>query len=450
MAHDAGDEPVGTGGAAHHDRWAFWGLAARVRLGLLMVELAAVAVVVLGADRGSFTPTTMIWFAVLVVCSTVHVEASRSVERLRELLSDGKPWWNLQGVWSFAALVVLPPLLITAMIALTYLHIWVRVRRVAPHRWIYTAAAVTLASAAGKTVLVLIGHGAPLTTVAGFGGVLAGAVLRWAVNVTLIAVVLIATAPEPLGARAWGRMPDHLVEGASLALGSVIAVLLVLSPLYVPVLLLPVLAVHRSLLLPQFEAAGRVDALTGTLNATFWRELAQREWQRARRAEVPLGLLMVSLDQFGRLVARHGADAGDAAMRAVAATLRREFPGQDAIGRWGEADFVILVPGPTPTQLRDAAERLRTRVQGLRLVLTQPPGAALPAQPNPRIDWRSATVVDGLTVSIGVGRLPEVGADLPELLLAADNALFAAQNAGRDRVSVVRVRPDIPEVRTDP
>jgi diguanylate cyclase (GGDEF)-like protein len=409
--------------AAAIGRWPIWDLPRPVVGGLLAVEFLAVGIVALTARLGGpYTSRTLLWFTILVGCAIAHIELSRSIDRLREKLSEGRPWWNLQAVWSFAALLVLPPLLVAVLIGVTYTYTRLRLPRIQLYRWVYTTAVVILASTVAKASIIGINpaNSVPLTTWSSTLAVLVGGTVRWLVNVALVGGVIIATSPATPSRRALGRPADHLVESACLALGAAITVLLNTAPLSVPLLLLPVLAIHRGMLLAQAEAAARTDPRTKLLNPTFWREFAEREWQHAHRTATSLGLLLVDVDNLASVNTRHGRAAGDRALRAIADLLRKEFRQSDCIGRLGGEEFVVLLAEVSTDELRAAADLVCARVRNLGI--TAPDG----------------TVIE-LTVSVGAARYPDVGSTLEQLLYAADNAMFAAKDAGRDRASVIRV-----------
>jgi len=90
----------------------------------------------------------------------------------------------------------------------------------------------------------------------------------------------------------------------------------------------------------------------------------------------------------------------------------------DVVGRWGGEEFVVLCPEVTKETLRAIAERIRERVRELRVPV-------------------EGTVVDRLTVSIGIALYPEFGPELQDVLLAADDALFVAKDSGRNQVQTI-------------
>jgi diguanylate cyclase (GGDEF)-like protein len=164
------------------------------------------------------------------------------------------------------------------------------------------------------------------------------------------------------------------------------------------------------------ERLSRVDAVTSVFNRRHFSELLAGELARARRGGQPPAVLLMDLDNFKRINDQHGHLAGDAALREAADRLASILRGSDCLARWGGEEFAILAPATD----RDGAARLAERA---REVMAERPfevedGAALE-----------------LTTSVGVAVDGALGT--PEALVnAADEALYGAKRAGRNRVSV--------------
>ena len=99
-----------------------------------------------------------ICFGLLVAAAVAHLEAASGMERIREVSSEGSPHNHLQSVWFFAGVLLLPPPLIAALLAISYGHSWARVyrRRAMVHRKIFSLATVVLGCAAAYAVLAAI------------------------------------------------------------------------------------------------------------------------------------------------------------------------------------------------------------------------------------------------------------------------------------------------------
>jgi len=155
-----------------------------------------------------------------------------------------------------------------------------------------------------------------------------------------------------------------------------------------------------------------IDALTGLYNRRAWTErllAAQADLQRAGQA---FSVLFLDLDQFKELNDRLGHQAGDAALRMLASVMREELREQDIIGRYGGEEFIVALPGADRAHATRVAERIRQRLDHLA---TADPANAM------------------RTVSIGVATLL-AGEGTARLLKRADEAMYAAKAAGRNRV----------------
>lgn len=168
------------------------------------------------------------------------------------------------------------------------------------------------------------------------------------------------------------------------------------------------------------ERLANVDALTGAATRRHFGELAERELSRAKRAGETVAVLAMDLDRFKALNDAHGHAGGDAALRAFAAVCRAQLRTSDVFGRIGGEEFAVLLPATDAAAALAVAERIR---------------AALAATP---LDLGGAAATP-VTVSIGVASRRADGALLEALLLAADEALYAAKRGGRNRVVAASV-----------
>lgn len=163
----------------------------------------------------------------------------------------------------------------------------------------------------------------------------------------------------------------------------------------------------------------RIDLATGLLNQASWQECVTRELHRAQRSGQPATLLMIDLDDFKRINDHHGHLAGDAVIRAVAATIRECTRDGDVCGRYGGDEFGVILTDTGAAGAQTVAERIRARVATLRL-------AEYPL----------------LRCSVSVG-LAEAMADLKDArawIERADAALYRAKAEGRNRVAGARPR----------
>lgn len=161
------------------------------------------------------------------------------------------------------------------------------------------------------------------------------------------------------------------------------------------------------------------DPLTGAFNRREFTNIAAREALRANRYHHPLSVLMLDLDHFKRLNDTWGHEAGDAALRQVAGRLVAMLRRDDVVCRYGGEEFVVILPNAPRAAVE---EKARTIVEEIRKLGSTPPVEAL----------------RGITASAGLSTFPLDGDDPQELLRAADDALYRAKRAGRDRVCVAQ------------
>src|SRR5262249_32293160 len=150
-------------------------------------------------------------------------------------------------------------------------------------------------------------------------------------------------------------------------------------------------------------------------------ELITREWSECQRRGAAVAICVADIDRFKAINDTFGHPAGDRVIQAVAKILLAGLRGEDAVGRIGGEEFLILLPGCRPDQLKSTMERLRA---GVELTPIEIEGSKL-----------------NVTMSFGVSltRPRTAGPSAADLIKAADTALYAAKRGGRNRV----VRPDL-------
>ena len=159
------------------------------------------------------------------------------------------------------------------------------------------------------------------------------------------------------------------------------------------------------------------DSLTDLFNHRHSMELVDQEFQRVGRypAHEGISLLMIDIDNFKQINDSRGHLAGDAVLREVALVLKDSLRAVDSVGRYGGEEFVVILPHTPKDEAFRTAERIRQRVDAHAF----------------DIGGDSVHV----TVSIGVATFPSDEVDGPNALVReADRALYAAKEAGRNRV----------------
>lgn len=181
---------------------------------------------------------------------------------------------------------------------------------------------------------------------------------------------------------------------------------------------------HSAMVTERLKQAGLTDALTSLNNRRYFEARCLEEVQSARRSGAPLVCMFLDLDGFKQLNDRHGHPAGDAVLRYVARLIKVQLRGGDVVARYGGEEFVVLLPDTALARGVETAERIRRVVAAQSVPLTGDGSG-----PDVRV-----------TLSIGVSLLecPSLQTPVAELASAlvarADQALYQAKSAGRNRV----------------
>ncbi len=160
------------------------------------------------------------------------------------------------------------------------------------------------------------------------------------------------------------------------------------------------------------------DSMTGLLNRRAFLPYAEDALSYYKRYQRQFSILMFDIDHFKRINDTYGHSAGDDVIRAVADLISQEIRNTDKFARFGGEEFVLLLRETDAVIAADLAERLREKVADLRV----PTGG------------RDIT----LTVSVGCAVADETGRDVEDFIQRADEALYAAKAAGRNRVRSFR------------
>uniref|UniRef100_Q07TT8 diguanylate cyclase n=1 Tax=Rhodopseudomonas palustris (strain BisA53) TaxID=316055 RepID=Q07TT8_RHOP5 len=168
----------------------------------------------------------------------------------------------------------------------------------------------------------------------------------------------------------------------------------------------------------RLEELSVTDPLTGLTNRRKFDAAIDEEWRRAQRRGSPMALLMIDADLFKQFNDSHGHQAGDQMLIGIAVCISDSVHrAGDCAARFGGEEFAVLLPGLAAPDALSVAESIRTKVERWSLDQT------------------------GVTISVGVASLiPAPSVHWSELVEAADKALYAAKESGRNACVVAPTR----------
>jgi diguanylate cyclase (GGDEF)-like protein len=155
------------------------------------------------------------------------------------------------------------------------------------------------------------------------------------------------------------------------------------------------------------------DHLTQAYNRRFFIERLQQEIERMRRYGSRFAVAFIDVDDFKAINDRHGHLGGDAVLRQLADVCMAQLRTTDTFARFGGEEFAVLMPETAPEEALKLLERLRTRVEAMRVELPD--------------------AVAKVTVSVGLAA-PDTDHDANRILNNADRRLYAAKRQGKNRV----------------
>ncbi len=168
----------------------------------------------------------------------------------------------------------------------------------------------------------------------------------------------------------------------------------------------------------RIKLLGLLDPLTGVHNRRYFDQRLSEEVSLARRQDKPLSCLFLDIDHFKRFNDDYGQQTGDRVLQEVAGRIKSQMRLSDVLGRYGGEEFAILLPDTAQKEALEIAERIRHSIETRAL----------------RLDDEQSL---GITLSAGCSTLDaasDPGCSGEDLVAAADTALYAAKEGGRNRV----------------
>jgi diguanylate cyclase (GGDEF)-like protein len=178
------------------------------------------------------------------------------------------------------------------------------------------------------------------------------------------------------------------------------------------------LAVSNAKLYEKTLEMSETDSLTGLRNRRIFFRTFDTEVTRAHRYSKQFGLIMLDIDHFKKYNDTNGHPQGDILLKMVSDSINENIRETDTLGRYGGEEFIALLPETMKDETAEIAERIRSAIETTRFPRAE-------SQPGGKI-----------TVSIGVASYPEDGDSADKIVKSADDALYGAKNAGRNKVVV--------------
>ena len=171
-------------------------------------------------------------------------------------------------------------------------------------------------------------------------------------------------------------------------------------------------AIQNAYYVERVKQLAYLDGLTGIFNRRFFELRIAEEIERAQRFGTGMAVVMVDIDQFKRLNDEFGHLLGDEVLRQVSSIFHQQLRKIDVLCRYGGEEFAILLSQTNAVHALGVAEKLRKTVEA----------------------WQFPGVPRSVTISAGTANYAEHGSTRDELVKAADAGLYAAKQAGRNRV----------------
>jgi diguanylate cyclase (GGDEF)-like protein len=176
-------------------------------------------------------------------------------------------------------------------------------------------------------------------------------------------------------------------------------------------------ALQNADLLNEVGRLAITDELTGIYNRRFFFEMAEKEFTRSVRDKNPLSVMLVDIDHFKNFNDRFGHMVGDQVLKAAAQMMASALRDSDIIGRYGGEEFSIILPDTNNTAANLVGERLLSKVSDVPF------------------DTEAGKL--SIQISIGIAGMSKETPTLHSLIVRADQAMYLAKSAGRNRLAVI-------------
>ena len=164
------------------------------------------------------------------------------------------------------------------------------------------------------------------------------------------------------------------------------------------------------------EKAAKTDIVTGLMNRRAYYEISEAEYQRLLRHQKVVSIIMFDIDHFKNINDSYGHSCGDKVLKDVATIVKKHIREYDYTFRMGGDEFLILLPETNDQQATQLAERIRREIEQYRF------------EEDHSLD---------ITASFGIAQYTQKDTSIEKVTRRADEALYQAKSAGRNRVEVI-------------
>jgi diguanylate cyclase len=216
--------------------------------------------------------------------------------------------------------------------------------------------------------------------------------------------------------------PDSLITEAVVILsGALLGKVYLLDSSLLLLLLIPLVFMHSMLKRINETKLIYIDEKTGLHNYRYFDESLNKMFEQAKTHHQPLSLIFGDMDYLRDVNNNYGHQAGDKAIVAIGSVFKNAVDSNMVAARFGGEEFVLIVPNQSKYKAQEIAEEVRKKIHSLELEVAE----------NKKIN---------VSMSFGVASYPEDAKTIEELIKKADETLYDAKHAGRNRVSVYNER----------
>jgi diguanylate cyclase (GGDEF)-like protein len=367
--------------------------------------------IIAASQASSSAPAQL--FALLVLAATIA--------HIFPVSTPGKQSYHVSLPFFVAAIIILSPLQLVALVGVVHLAESVRVRRSTGVQ-IFNAATYAATGLVAQAVYRELWTGQPnlpadISQPACLAAGLAAAATFVVLNRGFVSLAIWLANGIPVREQHMFELEGLLTDAILLLMGIPLAHLASMAPWAAAVGAAPLWLIHRVLDLPNVRAQSRQDGLTELFTAPYLNETCTRELKRCRRFDRPVSLLLLDIDALRELNASFGQQMGDSVLRATARVISNSLREYDLPARLAGGLFAVLLPETDLAQAQIVAERIRRSTAEHTYEV---PGSVEHARATLSI---GATVVDGQTATAA------------QLFDAAQSALAMAKREGGNQIA---------------